>query len=81
MAKKTLSTFDSKVFLATIDGGRTISNYSKGAIIFSQVTTLVRPGWPPCKFNGRLNLKVAHFRGEGSLKQPFPSPLQVAMSF
>jgi CRP/FNR family transcriptional regulator, cyclic AMP receptor protein len=36
MAKLTLSTFDSKVFLATIDGGRTISNYSKGAIIFSQ---------------------------------------------
>jgi CRP/FNR family transcriptional regulator, cyclic AMP receptor protein len=36
MAKLTLSTFDSKVFLATINGGRTISNYSKGAIIFSQ---------------------------------------------
>jgi CRP/FNR family cyclic AMP-dependent transcriptional regulator len=36
MAKLTLSTFDSKVFLATIDGSRTISNYSKGAIIFSQ---------------------------------------------
>jgi CRP/FNR family transcriptional regulator, cyclic AMP receptor protein len=36
MAKLTLSTFDSKVFLATIDDGRTISNYSKGAIIFSQ---------------------------------------------
>jgi CRP/FNR family transcriptional regulator, cyclic AMP receptor protein len=35
MAKK-VTTFDSKVFLATIDGGRTISNYSKGAIIFSQ---------------------------------------------
>jgi hypothetical protein len=28
-----------------------------------------------------LNRKVAHFRGEGSLKQPFPSPLQVAVSF
>ena len=36
MAKLTLSTFDSKVFLATINAGRTISNYSKGAIIFSQ---------------------------------------------
>jgi CRP/FNR family transcriptional regulator, cyclic AMP receptor protein len=36
MAKLTLSTFDSKVFLATIDGDRTISNYSKGAIVFSQ---------------------------------------------
>jgi len=36
MAKLKLSTFDSKVFLATIDAGRTISNYSKGAIIFSQ---------------------------------------------
>jgi CRP-like cAMP-binding protein len=29
-------TFDSKMFLATIDGGRTISSYSKNAIIFSQ---------------------------------------------
>jgi tripartite-type tricarboxylate transporter receptor subunit TctC len=28
-----------------------------------------------------LNLRVAHFRGEGSLEQPLPSPLQVAMSF
>jgi CRP/FNR family transcriptional regulator, cyclic AMP receptor protein len=36
MAKLTLSTFDPKVFLATIDGGRNISNHSKGAIIFSQ---------------------------------------------
>jgi CRP/FNR family transcriptional regulator, cyclic AMP receptor protein len=29
-------TFDSKMFLATIDNGRTISSYSKNAIIFSQ---------------------------------------------
>jgi CRP/FNR family cyclic AMP-dependent transcriptional regulator len=29
-------TFDSKMFLATIDGGRTISSYAKNAIIFSQ---------------------------------------------
>jgi len=33
---KTISPFDSKVFLATIDGGRTLSTYPKGAIIFSQ---------------------------------------------
>jgi CRP/FNR family transcriptional regulator, cyclic AMP receptor protein len=36
MARKTKSAFDSKVFLATIDGGRTISNHPKSAIIFSQ---------------------------------------------
>jgi CRP-like cAMP-binding protein len=35
MAKKAI-TFDSKVFLATVDGGRSISNYPKGAIIFAQ---------------------------------------------
>jgi CRP/FNR family transcriptional regulator, cyclic AMP receptor protein len=28
--------FDPKVFLATIDGGRTVSYYQKGAVIFSQ---------------------------------------------
>jgi CRP/FNR family transcriptional regulator, cyclic AMP receptor protein len=36
MAKKPTPIFDSKVFLATIDGGRTISNYPKDAVIFSQ---------------------------------------------
>jgi CRP/FNR family transcriptional regulator, cyclic AMP receptor protein len=36
MAKKAKSAFDSKVFLATVDGGRTISKHPKGAIIFSQ---------------------------------------------
>ena len=62
MAKKTLSTFRlENLSSPPLMAAETISNYSKGAIIFSQVTTLVRPGWPPCKFNGRLNLKVAHF--------------------
>ena len=37
MAKKVKNRpFDPKVFLATINGGRTISNYKKGKIIFSQ---------------------------------------------
>src|SRR5688572_9734982 len=38
MAKKAKRiTFDPKVFLATVDGGRTVSNYRKGAaVIFSQ---------------------------------------------
>jgi CRP/FNR family transcriptional regulator, cyclic AMP receptor protein len=38
MAKKAKRiTFDPKVFLATVDGGRTVSNYQKGAaVIFSQ---------------------------------------------
>ena len=36
MAKKTKPTFDPKVFLATVNGGRTISKYRKDQIIFSQ---------------------------------------------
>ncbi len=36
MAKKAKSTFDPKVFLATVNGGRTVSSYQKGEIIFSQ---------------------------------------------
>ena len=36
VAKNAKSGFDSKVFLATLNGGRTVSKYSKGAIIFSQ---------------------------------------------
>ena len=37
MAKKAKRiTFDPKVFLATVDGGRTLSNYQKGAVVFSQ---------------------------------------------
>ena len=37
MAKKAKKTaFDPKVFLATVNGGRTISNYKKDKIIFSQ---------------------------------------------
>lgn len=30
------SPFDPQVFLATIDGGRTVSNYPKGGIVFAQ---------------------------------------------
>ncbi len=36
MAKKGKSTFDPKAFLATVNDGRTVSNYRKGEIIFSQ---------------------------------------------
>jgi CRP-like cAMP-binding protein len=36
MAKKARTKFDPKVFLATVDGGRTVSNYRKNAIIFAQ---------------------------------------------
>jgi CRP-like cAMP-binding protein len=36
MAKNAKLKFDSKVFLATIDGGRTKSNYRKGQTIFRQ---------------------------------------------
>jgi CRP/FNR family transcriptional regulator, cyclic AMP receptor protein len=36
MAKKMKPTFDPKVFLATVNGGRTISKYRKDQIIFSQ---------------------------------------------
>ena len=36
MAKKAKSTFDPKEFLATVNGGRTVSDYKKGEIIFSQ---------------------------------------------
>jgi CRP/FNR family transcriptional regulator, cyclic AMP receptor protein len=36
MAKKTKPNFDPKVFLATVNGGRTISKYRKDQIIFSQ---------------------------------------------
>jgi CRP/FNR family transcriptional regulator, cyclic AMP receptor protein len=34
MAKK--PSFDPKVFLSTADGGRTISNYEKGRVVFAQ---------------------------------------------
>ena len=36
MAKKAVSTFDPKTFLATVNHGRTISNYAKNAVIFPQ---------------------------------------------
>jgi hypothetical protein len=36
MAKKAKSKFDPKVFLATVDGGLTKSNYRKGQTIFKQ---------------------------------------------
>jgi len=36
MAKKAKSTFEPKEFLATVNGGRTVSDYKKGEIIFSQ---------------------------------------------
>jgi len=36
MAKKAKSKFDPKVFLATVDGSRTVSNFRKDDVIFSQ---------------------------------------------
>jgi len=36
MAKKAKSKFDPKVFLATVDGGRKVSNHRKDDVIFSQ---------------------------------------------
>ena len=36
MAKKSKATFDPKEFLATVNGGRTLSVYRKGQVIFSQ---------------------------------------------
>ncbi len=36
MAKKAKSKFDPKVFLATVNGGRTVSDYRKDDVIFSQ---------------------------------------------
>ncbi len=36
MVKKPKSVFDPNVFLATVDGGRTISNYPKDDVIFLQ---------------------------------------------
>ena len=36
MAKKAKSKFDPKVFLATVDGGRTVSNHRKDDVIFLQ---------------------------------------------
>jgi CRP/FNR family transcriptional regulator, cyclic AMP receptor protein len=36
MAKKAKSKFDPKIFLATVDGGRTVSKYRKDDVIFSQ---------------------------------------------
>jgi CRP-like cAMP-binding protein len=36
MAKKAVSTFDPKTFLATVNHGRTISNYAKNAVVFGQ---------------------------------------------
>jgi CRP/FNR family cyclic AMP-dependent transcriptional regulator len=36
MAKRAETTFDAKVFLATVNHGRTISKYAKDAVIFAQ---------------------------------------------
>jgi CRP/FNR family cyclic AMP-dependent transcriptional regulator len=36
MAAKAVSAFDPKTFLATVNHGRTISNYAKNAVIFAQ---------------------------------------------
>jgi CRP/FNR family transcriptional regulator, cyclic AMP receptor protein len=36
MAKKPKAEFDPQVFLATLDGGRTISNYRKDKVVFEQ---------------------------------------------
>ena len=36
MAKKSKSKFDPETFLAKADGGRTISKYGKGQVIFAQ---------------------------------------------
>ena len=36
MAKKAKTKFDAKVFLATVDGGRTKAKYGKGQVIFRQ---------------------------------------------
>jgi CRP/FNR family cyclic AMP-dependent transcriptional regulator len=36
MAKKAKPSFDPKVFLATVDRGRTISNHEKGGVVFAQ---------------------------------------------
>jgi CRP/FNR family transcriptional regulator, cyclic AMP receptor protein len=36
MGKKSKFTFDPKVFLATVDGGRTVSDYRKDDVVFSQ---------------------------------------------
>jgi CRP/FNR family cyclic AMP-dependent transcriptional regulator len=36
MARKTRPTFDPQVFLATVDGGRTVSTYLKDDVVFSQ---------------------------------------------
>ncbi len=36
MANKAKATFDSKAFLATVNGGRTLSDHRKGEVIFSQ---------------------------------------------
>jgi CRP/FNR family cyclic AMP-dependent transcriptional regulator len=36
MAKKAKKVFDLKVFLASVNGGRTIVSYRKGEVIFSQ---------------------------------------------
>jgi CRP/FNR family cyclic AMP-dependent transcriptional regulator len=36
LTKKAKRTFDPEVFLATLDGGRTVSRYEKEAVIFEQ---------------------------------------------
>jgi CRP/FNR family transcriptional regulator, cyclic AMP receptor protein len=36
MAKKAKVSFDPKLFLATVDGGRTVSKYRKKQTVFSQ---------------------------------------------
>jgi CRP/FNR family transcriptional regulator, cyclic AMP receptor protein len=92
VAKKT-TTFDSKVFLATIDGGRTISNYSKGAIIFSQgdradAVFYIRKGNVKITVTSDQGkegvvaiLEADEFLGEGSLiGQPFRLATATAMT-
>ncbi len=36
MAKKAISTFDPKAFLATVSRGRTVAPYRKGGIVYRQ---------------------------------------------
>jgi CRP-like cAMP-binding protein len=36
MGKKSKFAFDPKAFLATVDGGRTVSDYRKDGVVFSQ---------------------------------------------
>jgi hypothetical protein len=42
MAKKAKAKFDPQVFLATLDGGRTISHYQKDGVVFGQDSPPIR---------------------------------------